>query len=199
MASTPETAAARKNHGVRGSSRRRQHTIAKEFDLQRRAVDLHGQQPAVAVPFLKGGIADGLEHRRGSRRRLWRRTATLSPGQRAGHRQIDVVRAELTESDLHICAELQVAEGDSVRLGDIETSLPGALPREHIDETGIEISAQERARLVNVTGDMSHDGHHLSMTPDLFIDYHGWIGSFEVASFWSAVHDPLSRAEAARS
>ena len=41
---------------------------ATEFVLQRRTADLHGQQPTVAIPFLKGGFTDGLEDRRGPRR-----------------------------------------------------------------------------------------------------------------------------------
>jgi hypothetical protein len=54
---------------------------AGEFVLQRCAADLHGQQPAVAVPFLEVGVTDGLEDCRGFRRRLKRRIVTLPPDQ----------------------------------------------------------------------------------------------------------------------
>src|SRR3712207_1676151 len=75
-------------------------------------ISTDGQQPAVVTPSLEMGVADGLEDRRRARRGSQRCAAALPTGQRARQRQIDVVRAELTESHRHVYAESHVGEGD---------------------------------------------------------------------------------------
>jgi hypothetical protein len=126
-------------------------------------------QRSNADPGDSGEVSD----RRGSRCGLQSRMAPLPSDQGARHRKIDMVGAELTESNPHVCAELQIAVGYRGRCGDIESSLPAVRPREHVHETRIIEFAQERTRFVHVSSGTSYERHRPSMTSIPLVRHRG--------------------------